>query len=141
MLTLVWDPTGFAVVAAIESGCKFNAGYDVSKLLTPLSEWLRERGGGNCRKLIVHADNARPNKATMSQQFLAQNAMVVVVHPPYSPDPAPSDFYLFAHVKGLLMGKSFETEEQLLSVVQRILNSLEKSTVARVFLEWMRRLE
>jgi hypothetical protein len=65
MLTLVCGPTGFAVVTAIESWCKFNAGYYVSKMLTPLSEWLRERGGGEFRKLIVHADNARPHKPTV----------------------------------------------------------------------------
>jgi hypothetical protein len=38
MLTIICSPTGFAVVAALESGRKFNAGYYVSKLLTPLSE-------------------------------------------------------------------------------------------------------
>jgi hypothetical protein len=38
ILTIVWDPTAFAVVIALESGCKFNAGYYVSKMLTQLSE-------------------------------------------------------------------------------------------------------
>jgi hypothetical protein len=47
MLTIVYGPTGFAVVTALGSGCKFNAGYYVSTVLTPLSEWWRERGGGN----------------------------------------------------------------------------------------------
>jgi hypothetical protein len=40
MLTIVWDPTEFAVVTAFDSGCKFNTGYYAS-------EWWRERGGGN----------------------------------------------------------------------------------------------
>jgi hypothetical protein len=39
MLTIVWDPTGFAVVTALDRGCKINAGYYVSKVPTPLSEW------------------------------------------------------------------------------------------------------
>jgi hypothetical protein len=47
MLTLMWDSTGFAAVIATESGCKFNIGDYVSKMLTPLSEWWRERGGGD----------------------------------------------------------------------------------------------
>jgi hypothetical protein len=46
MLTIVWDPTEFAVLTAIDSGGKFNAGYYVSEVLTPFSEWWRERGGG-----------------------------------------------------------------------------------------------
>jgi hypothetical protein len=32
-------PTGFPVVTALESGCKFNASYYLSKVKIPLSEW------------------------------------------------------------------------------------------------------
>jgi hypothetical protein len=92
MLTIVWDPTEFAVVTALESGCKFNAGYSVSKVLTPLSEWWRERGGGPLRKLIVPADNARLHKATVSHLFMARDAIVLAAQSPCSPDLAPSDF-------------------------------------------------
>jgi hypothetical protein len=141
MLTIVWDPTEFAVVTAVDRGCKFNAGYYVSEMLTPLSEWWRERGGGNFGKLIIPADNARPHKATVSQQFMAGNAMVITAYPPYSPDLGPSDFYLLGHVKGLLRGASFEAGERLLSAVEGILKSLEKWTLTKVFLEWMTRLE
>jgi histone-lysine N-methyltransferase SETMAR len=141
MISIVWDSTESAVVTAIDSGCKFNAGYYVSKGLTPLSEWWRERGCGNFRKLMVHSDNARPHTATLSQQFMAGNAMVIAVHPPYSPDLAPSDFYLLGHVRGLLRGESFETGERLISAVDGILRSLKKWILTRVFLEWMKRLE
>jgi hypothetical protein len=68
---------------------------------------------------MVHADDAR-DKATVSQQFMARNVMAIGVHPPYSPELAPSDFYLFGPVKGLLRGKSFENEERLLSGAEGI---------------------
>jgi hypothetical protein len=42
--------------------------------------------------MIVHADDARPHEATVSQRFMAANAMVIAAHPPYSPNLAPSDF-------------------------------------------------
>jgi hypothetical protein len=58
---------------------------------------------------MVAADNASRHTADESQQFMAPNGMVIIAHLPYSPDRAPSDFYLFGHVKGLLMGKSLET--------------------------------
>jgi hypothetical protein len=44
VLAIVWDPTGFAVVTALESGCKLKTGYYMSKVQTRLSEWWRERG-------------------------------------------------------------------------------------------------
>jgi hypothetical protein len=62
ILTIVWVPMGFTVVIVIKSGCKFNAGYYVSKVITLLSEWWRERGGGNFRKLIVHPITRVPKR-------------------------------------------------------------------------------
>jgi hypothetical protein len=110
-----------------------NAGDDASKVLTPLSEWWRERGGGDCRKLVVHADHARSHKPPLFQQFMAHNAMVIAAHPPYSPVLAPSDFYRFGHVEGVFRGESFETGKQLLSAVKSIARCLEKSTLTRFF--------
>jgi hypothetical protein len=71
----------------------------------------------------------------VSQQFIAWTAMVIAAHPPYSPDLAPYDFYLFGHVRGLLRGESFETGERLLSAIEDILKSLEKATLTKDFLE------
>jgi histone-lysine N-methyltransferase SETMAR len=119
VLTIVWDLAEFAVATALDTWCKFNAGHYVSEVLTPLSEWWRERGCGNFGKLIVYADNAHPHKGTVSQQFMAGNAMLITAHPPYSPDLAPSDFYLLGDVKGLPRGKSFEAGQRLLSAVER----------------------
>lgn len=36
-----------------------------------------------------------------------------VPHPPYSPDLAPSDFYLFAKFKDKLKGPKFRTVEEI----------------------------
>jgi hypothetical protein len=116
-------------------------GYYVSQALIPLSEWWYECGSRNFRKLIVHADHARRHSATVSQQFRAQNAIVVAAHPSSSPALAPSGFYLFEYVKGLFRGESFKTGETLLSATEVMLSSLEKWSLTKVFLEWMRRLE
>jgi hypothetical protein len=51
---------------------------------------------------------------------MARDGMAIAAHPPYSLDLAPSDFYLFGHVKGLFTGESFESGERLLSVVPGI---------------------
>jgi hypothetical protein len=135
MLAVVWDSTGFVVVIALENGCKFNSGSYVNKVLMLISEWWGERGCGTFRKLIVDADNARPHKARISQQFIVQSGMRMAIHLPYSPDITPSDFYLFGHMKGRLIGESFEMGENLFSAVEVILGTLEKSILNRVFLE------
>jgi hypothetical protein len=47
-------------------------------------------------------------------------------YPPSSSDLAPSDFYLFGHVKRYLAGLSFEDADQLLTAVEGVLGSIGK---------------
>jgi hypothetical protein len=66
--------------------------------------------------------------------------MKSALHPPYSPDLAPSDFYLFGYVKRCLASLSLEDADQPLAAVEGVLESIEKVTLQAVFLEWMDRL-
>jgi hypothetical protein len=52
--------------------------------------------------------------------------MKLAPHPPYSHDLAPSDFYLFGHIKRCLTGHSFEDVDQLLAAVEDGLERIEK---------------
>jgi hypothetical protein len=61
-------------------------------------------------------------------------------HPPYSPDLAPSDSYLFEYAKRCTAGLSLEDADQLLAAVEGVLEGIEKVTLQAVFLEWMDRL-
>jgi hypothetical protein len=47
-------------------------------------------------------------------------------HPPYFPDLAPSDFYLFGYVKMCLAGLLFEDVDQFLAAVEGGLDGIEK---------------
>jgi hypothetical protein len=60
-------------------------------------------------------------------------------HSPYSPDLAPSDFYLFGYIKRCLAGLSFDDTDQLLATVEDFLEGIEKVTLQAIFLEWMDR--
>jgi hypothetical protein len=52
-------------------------------------------------------------------------------HPPYSPDLAPPDFYLFAHVEQLPKGSEFADREALLHGIEDILRDIEKKDTGR----------
>jgi hypothetical protein len=62
-------------------------------------------------------------------------------HSPYSPDLAPSDFFLFGYVKGRLMGYRVETASQFLVRIRVILAEIPRETLNPVFLEWMEQLQ
>jgi hypothetical protein len=43
---------------------------------------------------------------------LAKHSIPVVPHPPYSPDLAPCDFFLFPRLKSTLKGNNFKTSRR-----------------------------
>jgi histone-lysine N-methyltransferase SETMAR len=139
MLMIVWNPRGFHLIKLLEKGRKFNAGYYIAEILEPLSQWCSIEAAGNERKLLVHADNTRPHTAKLLTLCFNENRMKSVPHPSYSPDLAPSDFYLFGDVKRCLAGLSFEDADQLLAAVEGVLEGIEKMTLQVAFLEWMDR--
>jgi hypothetical protein len=140
MLTVVWNPRGFHLIGALAKSRKFKAVYCVTEILSPLSQWRSAGAKGNERKIVIHADNARPHTPQLSAQFFEQNRMKVVPHRPHSPDLPPSDFYLLGHVKGSSAGLWFDIADELLEAVQGVLESVEQVTLQAVFLEWMDRL-
>jgi hypothetical protein len=52
--------------------------------------------------------------------------MKSALHPPYSIDLVPSDFYLFGYVKLCLADLSFKDVDQLLAAVEGVLEGIEK---------------
>ena len=51
---------------------------------------------------ILHQDNAPAHTALSEREFLATKQIAVLEHPAYSPDLAPSDFFLFPKIKEIL---------------------------------------
>ncbi|PNF21909.1 hypothetical protein B7P43_G03600 [Cryptotermes secundus] len=88
---------------------------------------------------VLHHDNARPHTAYSVQEILAKNKMAVVPHPPYSPDLAPCDFFLFPKMKIKLKGLRFDTAEEIQVNTQTVLNILTKKDLQDAFEKWQKR--
>ena len=57
---------------------------------------------------LVHHDNAAAQSSNLVQQFLAKHKVVQLRQPPYSPDMAPCDFWMFPKLKMALKRKRFD---------------------------------
>jgi hypothetical protein len=57
-------------------------------------------------------------------------------HPPYSPDLAPCDFFLFGYGKGKLVGKQYETPDDLVSEVRNTIEDIHLDGLKSVFESW-----
>jgi hypothetical protein len=63
-----------------------------------------------------------------------------VPHPAYSPDLAPSDFFLFGYLKEKLIDYNCETREQRKEAIIEIFNDIPQDALVSVFMSWMKRL-
>ena len=75
---------------------------------------------------LLH-DNAPSHNATIVKKFMAKRNVAVLHHPPYSPDLAPADYYLFPKLKFSLIGRHFQTVEEIKCAVTRGLNNISKT--------------
>ena len=82
----------------------------------------------------------RPLIGHLLQEIFPKNRLNFCSHPAFSPDLAPSDFYLFGKVKHLLQGKEFESEEELFEAIIEILNGISKEELLSVIDEWERQI-
>jgi transposase len=62
---------------------------------------------------VLHHDNAPAHSSFLVRNFLAKNGMTVVPQPPYCPDLAPADFFVFPKLKSVLKGCCFETFDEI----------------------------
>jgi hypothetical protein len=73
--------------------------------------------------------------------FCEENRLRLAVHPPYSPDLAPSDLFLFGHIKHSPQGISFPSHEELLAAIHKIVGVISRWTLEDVFWHEMERFE
>jgi hypothetical protein len=64
--------------------------------------------------------------------------MAVIPHPPYFPDLAPCDFFLFPKMKLKLKGHRFDTIEEIQAESQRVLDTLREKDFQEAFQKWRR---
>ena len=65
---------------------------------------------------------------------------ILLEHPPYSPDIAPSDFWLFGFINEKRKGTVASNEEELIFQIREILSKIDSTVLGNVFKEWIRRL-
>lgn len=66
---------------------------------------------------LILIDNAPIHRSEVSETCLKECGFKIIETPKYSPDLAPSDYYLFRNLKTWLRSVKFETREELESQV------------------------
>ncbi|XP_071093101.1 histone-lysine N-methyltransferase SETMAR-like [Haliotis cracherodii] len=79
---------------------------------------LAKRRGKITKGVLLQHDNARVHTCRLAVAAVKRNRFKVLPHPPYSPDLAPSDYFLFPNLKKKLRGRHFRSDDELTTAVE-----------------------
>lgn len=126
LATVFWDAKGIIFMDCLEKG-KTITGLYYANLLDKLIKHIREkRPGLSKKKIFFHHDNAPAHTSKVSMEKIKKLHFELVPHPPYSPDLAPSDFFLFKNLKKFLAGQRFLSNSEVITSVAGYFADLDK---------------
>jgi histone-lysine N-methyltransferase SETMAR len=79
----------------------------------PLCERPSKRRGKLSAGMLILHDSAPVHMSAKSQAAIRQCGFQQLNHQPYSPDLAPSDYFLLRDIKKFLRGKRFSSDEEV----------------------------
>ncbi|GFW60081.1 histone-lysine N-methyltransferase SETMAR [Trichonephila clavipes] len=90
--------------------------------------------------VLFHQDNARPQTSVVTHQNLLELGWEVLMHPPYIPDLALSDYHLFLALQNFLSGKKLGSREvwenRLLDVFAKKCQDFYARGIMKLPLKW-----
>ncbi|KAG5326444.1 MOS1T transposase, partial [Acromyrmex heyeri] len=88
---------------------------------------------------LLHYDNAPAHTSLLVREFLSKNNTLMMPQPPYSPDLAPCDFFLFPKLKRPMKGRRYATIEEIKTASKEELNKITKNDFLKCFEDWKKR--
>lgn len=118
MATIFWDSEGILLIDYLPKGTTMNGQYYANLLGQAREAVVQKRRGKLARGVLFLQDNAPVHTARVARDALKATGFAEIDHPAYSPDLAPSDFFLFSKLKKELRGRRFSDDNEMKSAVE-----------------------
>jgi transposase len=134
MLTVFFDSEGVVHYEFLPQGRTVKKEYYL-QVMQRLREAGRKKRPDAWRenRWMLQRDNATSHSSFLVRDILAKHATTVLPQPPYSPDLAPADFFLFPKLKSTLKGRRFESIEAIRTNSLAHLRSIPKTAFQECF--------
>lgn len=140
MLLVFFDIRGIVHHEYLPEGQTVNSNFYVNVLKRLMSRVRRVRRNlCNDDGWLLHHDNAPAHSAINVREFLSRNSIRILDHPPYSPDLAPCDFFLFPKCKSVMKGRYWDDVKTIKNETTRHLKNLTSEEFQGCFEQWKRR--
>ena len=77
-----------------------------------------KRRGKLSKGILLQQDNARVHTCKFAMNAVERNGYELIQHPTYSPDLAPSDYFLFSNLKKDILGHHFRSNEEVVVAIE-----------------------
>ena len=120
-----FDSTGMIYMQWVPIGLTVNKEYYV-KVLREFRKRFRQKKPALFKSAQWHfqQDNAAAHNIILVTNYLTKIGIKTVPQPPYCPDLAPCDFWLFPKLKENLRGCRYETIEEMKEAVTKVTDTL-----------------
>ena len=120
--TVVWDAKSVIMLDFLPKRSTIS-GVHYANLLDQLRIDIRKKCRGELSKgVLLQGDNARVHTFKVAKNAVEQNGYELIQHPAYSPDRAPSDFFLFPNLNKDIRGCHFRSDEEVVTAVEEWVN-------------------
>lgn len=141
MVATFFRKTGHIATVALESQRTVTADWYCTVCLPQVISSLEgARPKCGVRGLWLHQDNASAHTANRTREFLQTVGFQQLSHPPYSPDLAPCDFFLFPSIKNSMRGCRFSSAEEAVDAYRSAVEGVSHSEWRHCFATWFERM-
>jgi histone-lysine N-methyltransferase SETMAR len=140
LYSIFFKANGWVFVHALDRGQKLDRSYYIDNCLKPVVKEIRkQRPKTGTKNIKLLHDNARPHDNKEVLDYLKEQGLQLMPHPPYSPDLAPCDFWLNDYIKRHLPDQT--DEESLFKSVTETLNSIPEKEYKKTFDKLLERMQ
>ena len=118
MATVFWDAQGVIMFDFLAKKSTITVAYYANLLDQLRTVILEKRRGKLSKGILLQQDNARVHTCKIAIDAVERNGYELIPHPAYSPDLAPSDYFLFPNFKKDIRGHHFRSNEEVVVVVE-----------------------
>ena len=140
MVLAFFDSKGLIYTNYVPRGTTVNANYILEALGKSMKIFRQKRPVMSEQEWFFHWDNAPVHTAAVMQEWIAARGIQMIPHPPYLPDLAPADFFLFPTVKKELAGLTL-TPTTFKKSWEGAVRTITEEGFATAFRQWYERCQ
>ena len=120
MVTVFWDAKGVIILNFLPKRGLITGVYYANLLDHLRTAFRKKRRGKRPKGVLLQQDNARVYICIVAMDALERNGFKLIPNLAFSPDLAPSDFFLFPNLKKDIPGRQFQSEDEVVTAVEEL---------------------